>query len=35
MRTWQWPGFAMASVKEMTPIRKALDRLFEDVARAE
>jgi hypothetical protein len=32
--TWQWPGFAIASVKE-TPIRKTLDRFFEDVARAE
>jgi hypothetical protein len=34
LRTWQWPGFAIASVKE-TAIRKALDRFFEDVARAE
>src|SRR5215212_330985 len=32
--TLQWPGFAIASVKE-TPIRKTLDRFFEDVARAE
>src|SRR5215213_7170824 len=32
--TWQGTCFAIASVKE-TPIRKTLDRFFEDVARAE
>src|SRR5215204_366418 len=34
LRTWQGPGFAIASGKEI-PALRPLDRLFEGVARAE
>src|SRR5919112_6283370 len=34
MRTWQGPGFVIASVKE-APVRNVLDRLLEGIARAE